>query len=124
MSDTSPVDRLHAGVGDLRVPEPPAERESLWLKVGIGICVVGVVLILFGWYGASGTRDVSEQVPYIVSGGLLGLALVIIGAGLVMRFSVARLFRFWLARLLAEHHLQTDRLVDALDRTEGRVETP
>ena len=36
-----------------------------------------------------------------------------------MRFSMARLFRFWLARLLAEHGQQTDRTVDALGRIEA-----
>ena len=44
---------------------------------------------------------------------------MVAGTGLVMRYSMARLFRFWLARLVAEHSQQTDRTVDAL----GRIET-
>lgn len=119
MSDPSAVQQLSSGVSDLRVPEPKADREALLLKVGYGLAVLGALLILLAWFGASGTRDVGEQVPYLISGGLLGLALVIAGTGLVMRYSLARLFRFWLARLLYEHQAQTDRTVDALGRIEA-----
>jgi len=37
------------------------------------------VLILLGWSGVSHTTDTFEQTPYVVSGGLLGLALVVAG---------------------------------------------
>lgn len=119
MSDLSPADRLEAGIGGVRVPEPRADRETLLLRAGFLLVVVGIVAVFVGYVGASGTRDVSEQVPYLISGGLLGLASVTLGTGLVMRYSLARLFRYWLARLLAEHGLQTDRTVDALGRIEA-----
>jgi len=114
MTDVSPIDKLESGVERLRVPEPRADRESLLLKVGFGVAGLGLVLIIVGYVGVSGTLDVGEQMPYLVSGGILGLALVAIGMSLVMRYSLARLFRFWLARLVYEHQAQTDRIIDAL----------
>ena len=74
---------------------------------------------LLGEVGGAGQANLAEQIPYLISGGLFGIALVVTGTGLVMRYSLARLFRFWLARLVAEHSQQTDRTVDAL----GRIET-
>jgi hypothetical protein len=117
-STPSPADRLEAGVQALRVPEPRTDRESLLMKVGVAVVVIGAACIGLGWWGASGTANLAEQIPYLISGGLFGVALVVAGTGLVMRYSMARLFRFWLARLLAEHSLQTDRTVDALGRLE------
>lgn len=51
---------------------------------------LGLVFVLLGWYGASHTPYLFEQVPYLVSGGLLGLGLVLTG-GFV-------LFGSWIAR--------------------------
>lgn len=116
---TATADRLEAGVADLHVPEPSADTEALLLKLGFALPVVGVVLILVAGWQAAGTKYVADQVPMLISGGIFGLALIIVGLGLFIRFSLARLLRFWLARLVVEEQTQTDRLVDAL----GRVET-
>lgn len=40
----------------------------------------GVALMYFGWYGAAHTARQIEQLPYVVSGGLMGLAFVLIGS--------------------------------------------
>lgn len=53
-------------------------------QLGIGYCLVGVALILLGWNGAASYDKVESQMPYLISGGLAGLALVIIGAGLLV----------------------------------------
>ena len=118
---TTAADRLEAGVADLHVPEPSADTEALLLKLGLGLPVVGVVLILVAWWQAAGTKYVADQMPMLISGGIFGLALIIVGLGLFIRFSLARLLRFWLARLLVEEQAQTDRLVDALARVEEAV---
>ena len=112
------ADRLHAGARELTVPEPLAEAESMLLKVGLALPVLGLILIGVAWYSASGTANVAEQVPYLISGGIVGLALVLIGIGLFVRYSLTRLFRFWLARMLIEQQTQTDRVVEAIDNLE------
>jgi hypothetical protein len=40
----------------------------------------GILVIVLGWNGAANSVLVEEQVPYLISGGLLGLALALIGA--------------------------------------------
>ncbi|MCU1454894.1 MAG: hypothetical protein JWN46_3040 [Acidimicrobiales bacterium] len=118
---TSAAGRLQEGVAGLRVPEPSADAERLLFQVSMALPVVGVALIVLAWYNASGTAYVADQIPMLISGGLLGLGLVLVGLGLFLRFSVTRLLRFWLARLVAEHQAQTDRMVEALDRIEAAV---
>jgi len=53
-------------------------------QLGIGYCLAGVALILLGWNGAASYDRVESQMPYLISGGLAGLALVIIGAALLI----------------------------------------
>ena len=57
---------------------------SLGGQLGIGYCLAGVAVILLGWNGAASYDRVESQMPYLISGGLAGLALVIIGAGLLV----------------------------------------
>lgn len=113
------ADGFAARVQQMHVPEPKADREVLLLWVGAGIVAVGLLLIVAGYWGASGTEYQIDQIPYALSGGGLGLALVVLGTGLILRFSLARLFRYWLARLVYEHQVQTDRTVEALGRIEA-----
>ena len=118
-TSTDPAEGFQARIQELRVPEPKADRERQLLWLGTALAVVGVLAILFAWYQASGTAIASEQIPYAISGGLIGISLVILGSALVIRFSLARLFRYWLARIVYEHQVQTDRTVDALGRIEA-----
>jgi hypothetical protein len=119
MTDTSGPAGLADRVNQIHVPEPNADRERMMLIVGGVLVGVGIIAVLVGYFGASGTTNVYEQVPYALSGGVLGLGLIVLGCALITRFSLARLFRYWLARTLHEHQVQTDRTVEAL----GRIET-
>jgi hypothetical protein len=67
---------------------------------------LGLAMILLGWYGAAHTPYLFEQVPYLISGGILGLGLAIVG-GLVY-------FGSWLARGAAEQQRRTDELAELL----------
>ena len=72
------------------------------------IAVTGLVAIGAGWSVAARTMYVALQVPAVVSGGLAGLALVFIGAGLAT-VQVGR-------RLAADERVQTERVLDEATR--------
>lgn len=66
--------------------------KTFWqLLLGSVLIAGGIVAIFLGWFGASGTNQVWAQIPYVISGGLLGLGLVFAGAALVFAFYLARL---------------------------------
>src|SRR4051794_20364410 len=98
--------RTRAGSGQL----------DRWLLIIGGICLpLGVLLIVLGWLGASRTILTFEQIPYLVSGGLLGLAFVIIG-GFVY-------FAYWQTLLVRDTRSERRELLDALGRIERLLST-
>ena len=50
--------------------------------IGVALMLGGAVLLVVGWIGASGEVYIANQLPYILSGGLGGLALLGVGATL------------------------------------------
>jgi hypothetical protein len=97
VSSTTPLEpgsaareqRLVAILGRARARGRLIVTERWLFSAGGGLAVAGVVLILIGWVGTSRTVLVAGQIPYVVSGGLLGLALVFLGGFLY--------FGYWLA---------------------------
>jgi hypothetical protein len=93
------LERLREAVAGL--PVPAATDDQRWRVAGTVLVAVGLAAIGAGWFGASGTRDVSDQIPYLISGGLFGLALVVLGAALLATQALRSFLRFWLLRLLS-----------------------
>lgn len=52
--------------------------------VGWGAIVLGAVVMLIGWLGVSDQTEVAKQLPYLISGGVGGLALVGGGVGFLV----------------------------------------
>src|SRR4051794_19880919 len=53
-------------------------------KLGIAVSLLGFLLIYLGWNGAGSFNDIRQQFPYLISGGIAGLAFVIMGAALLV----------------------------------------
>jgi hypothetical protein len=53
-------------------------------KLGLFFCIAGLAVIWAGWNGAASYNDIRKQFPYLLSGGIGGLALVVIGAALMV----------------------------------------
>lgn len=100
------------------MPEPRLEDELdprlLWRWVGratrpvVGWVCIGVaaVFVLAGYLGVSREAIVAKQLPYLISGGIGGIVLAVVGAYLLgtedLRRDLARLDR--LERMVAELH--------------------
>ena len=97
-------------------------RLDRWLPgSGAALPVIGLVLMLAAWWSASDTPYVADQIPMLISGGLVGLGLLLVGVGLFLRYSLTRLFRFWLARVIVEQQTQNERVLAALDGIETAI---
>src|SRR5437588_8671455 len=59
-----------------------------WARLGgqLGLACIGVGLLVIGlgWNGAASKDFAQGQIPYLLSGGALGLGLVVMGAALVV----------------------------------------
>jgi hypothetical protein len=66
--------------------------KNAWAKLGgvlgIGYCVAGFFLIFLGWNGAASNDREPAQIPYVISGGIAGLGLVVVGAALIVAHSL------------------------------------
>jgi hypothetical protein len=74
----------------VKAPSSPRSVAQLLTLASAVLLPLGLLVIVLGWYGAAHTPYLFEQVPYLISGGLLGLGIVM-AAGLVY-------FASWVAR--------------------------
>lgn len=108
-------DRLESGAASL---EAGGDGGSLVLHprflvaVAGGLMSAGLVAIVLGWVGASRAILVQKQIPYLISGGLLGVALATIGA--------LTFFTHWLTVLVRENRQNHQELVRALREERAR----
>lgn len=87
--------RFREAVARLSERAQSTELLRMLLLPGAFAVVGGFVFMFFGWYGASRTPRGIEQVPYLISGGLIGLGLVFVGALLLAcAFWMSMLQRF------------------------------
>jgi hypothetical protein len=70
------------------------DRSKALFVVGGAAVSLGLAMVVLGYVGASHTIYVFEQIPYLISGGILGGSLVVAGGFCY--------FAFWLTRLHAE----------------------
>lgn len=57
---------------------------SLGGRAGLVLAGLGLLAIGIGWNGAAGQLTLLGQTPYLISGGMLGLALVVLGAAMLV----------------------------------------
>jgi hypothetical protein len=113
-------------------PSPRADRTTAarrrlpsslptWLRggspaltfIGMGVAVVGFVLILVAWGQVAGETQVYLQLPYLVSAGITGLGLVMVGLT-VVNVAAKR-------RDAADRDRQMDQLVSILEELKATL---
>lgn len=83
-----------------------------WLLVAGGIALaLGFVAMILGWYGAAQSTLEFEQTPYVISGGLLGVGLVVLGCFVY--------FSYWLTCLVRDNRDTAARTAAHQDRLEA-----
>lgn len=85
-------------------------------RLGLVVIAIGLVVIGVGWNGAAGSGGevnhvpvVQAQLPWLLSGGFLGLGIIVLGAAMV----IANAYRESEARLAARF----EQLLDVLERS-------
>jgi hypothetical protein len=84
-----------------------------WDRVVAGGCVLlGAIALLLGWLGMSDSALSYQQLPYLISGGLVGLAVIGVGATM------------YLSADLRDEWRKLDTLEDKVDQALAQLETP
>jgi hypothetical protein len=87
-----------------RTGRPRFDIRNTWqILAGSILIPVGVASIILAWYGAAHARVDQQQIPYMVSGGFLGLGAIIAGALLY--------WAHWLYRIYDQADLQHQQLM-------------
>lgn len=107
------VEQFKQEIADMKVRDPSTGRDRVWLRVGIALMVVGIILPIVGYFMSHGTSNDLEQRDALVLT-LGGVAAAVVGGALFLRYSLAAFLRFWLARFVYEQQAQTDRLVERI----------
>ncbi|CAN5643140.1 hypothetical protein BH20ACT2_BH20ACT2_16750 [soil metagenome] len=112
--DLSRTARFRRAARKLRVGAGAVNWDERQLMVIGGVLApAGLALVLLGWFGASRTPNLYEQIPYMISGGLLGLALVFLGATCY--------FAHWLTQMVKENRTHTAAMVAAIKELQEHV---
>ena len=107
------VTRLKSSIGTLRTRAVGRGLDFYLFVAGAVLVPLGILVMVLGWYGASNTGYLFEQIPYVISGGLIGLGLVVVGS-----FAY---FAYWLTRMFHQQREQADRTVAVLERLEAKL---
>lgn len=86
-----------------------------------GLTILGFVVLLVGWVGTSGTEYIAEQIPYLVSGGLFGIAFLTAGAVLWLSADMRDEWRALVDQAEAIREEQVDRRVRIAELVEAEV---
>ena len=86
--------------------------------LGIAYCVAGFFLIFLGWNGAASHDREPAQIPYVISGGIAGLGLVVLGSALIVAHSL-RTDRVELRASIDDLRAATERLANSTSTVEG-----
>lgn len=95
-----------ARVARARLREQFRSIDRVMIVIAAVLLPLGIVMIFLGWYGAARTPYLFEQVPYLLSGGLLGLGLALTG-GFV-------LFGSWIAQAARDQRVRDLVLLEAV----------
>jgi hypothetical protein len=108
--------RFRAAVLRLSERARTTELLKMLLLPGAFFAIAGFVFMFLGWYGAARTPRAIEQMPYLLSGGLIGLGMVFVG-GLLLASA------FWMGMLQKfseEADARTERRIAELEQRVAR----
>lgn len=116
------IEAFRTEVEQMKLRASSAEGERRLVVLGALALVAGLALAIFGGIMVQNTTEnvAANQRAFMATGTFLGIALVIVGSALFVRFSLARYLRFWLIRLVHESRANTDRIVEAIERSNER----
>jgi hypothetical protein len=104
------ADRFVREIAELKIGDPAAGRPRLWLRLGVVLMVLGMVLGVTAYLVSHRTTSSLVQGDATTIG-LGGVTVSVVGAALFVRYSLTAFLRFWMARQSYDLTLLGDRLL-------------
>ncbi|MFI0350326.1 hypothetical protein [Actinomadura sp. 9N407] len=92
------ADRFVREIAELRIPDPAAGRARLWLRIGVLLMAAGVAAGVTAFFLSRSTTDPLAQNDAQALG-FAGVCASVVGSAVYLRYALANVLRFWLARL-------------------------
>ncbi len=122
--EAEPAGAFEGTAPEFLAPEARSKRRFLWLRrlshtgfgvwSGLVIVAAGFGLLAYTWSQTAALVNVALQVPFLVSGGLIGLGLILVGL-VVISLAVRR-------REALERRRQLEEVSEALIRLRTSIE--
>ena len=103
------ADRFARELAELKIPDPVARRAGLWLRLGVTLMALGLVLGVSAYLISHNTTDPLVQRDALALA-LGGIADCVVGSALFLRYSLTGFLRFWMARQSYDLAQLADRL--------------
>jgi hypothetical protein len=101
------ADRFAREIAALKIPDPAAGRAGLWLRLGVTLMVLSLVVEVAAYLISHDTGDAFVQRDALALA-LGGVAGAVVGSAVFLRYSLTRFLRFWMARQSYDLGLLTD----------------
>ncbi|MET9388664.1 hypothetical protein ABZY09_48920 [Streptomyces sp. NPDC002928] len=108
---SSRADRFVRDLAALKIPDPAAVRNVLWLRAGGILLLAGLVLGALAYPLTHATDNPLAQRDALAIG-LTGVVCAVVGGVVYLRYSLTGFLRFWLARQSYDLSVLGDRLTE------------
>lgn len=116
-NNTERIEQFKNEVDDLKLRGGSSDNERKLLVLGTVLVIGGVIAAIYGAVQVGYAFDsAADQRAFMAQGSFIGLALIIAGAALFVRYSLGRYLRYWLIRMTYESRANTDRIVAAIEK--------
>lgn len=103
------TERFRAEMAALGLKDSAAQRERQLLLLGAALLAVGIVIGIVAFLiGHATTNPLGQRDAIVIA--ICGVSVSLAGVALFLRYSLAKFFRFWLARLIFEQKRDGDPL--------------
>jgi uncharacterized membrane protein YidH (DUF202 family) len=107
------IDQFKSDVTELNLKTGSAGRERGLAVLGVVLMIVGIIVSFLAYAAARNYEDARDiQTMIVVAVWMAGV--IVFGAALFLRYSLAAFLRMWLLRNLYEGQANTDRIVEAV----------
>lgn len=109
------IEQFKTDVNDMKLKAGSAGRDRTFQIIGFLLMLAGIVIAFLAWVSAR-NQAADIEVTTLLCLALAGVGMVVAGAAIFLRYSLAAFLRMWLLRQLYEGQQNTQSIIDAVKR--------